>query len=388
MTRLVHIVPTVPPAFNGLSDYCYKLWQHWPAPRPHWHVLALEVPPGARAAWPEAQITPFAPNRRALLEALEQTDSRRIALHYVGYAYHTKGAPLWLPGVLREYKKRRGAQVCVMFHELYAGGTPRQSAFWLQPLTKRIVAQLAELSDSWIVSCEAAAIKLVGEVGADATRGHIVPIGSAIEPVAPTDWERPWPLERGQKLRLAIFGLPANRASALRGHQQLLRALIEADWLEEIALIGKAGDAAETQTLAALRDQIAPDFAGWNPYPDGTPAEISLVLARCHLALTHYPPDLLTKSSVYPAFCLHGLLTICAHRRLLPAPLQGAAPLGQGFEAPHLPADDANATATLRALGDSEAVARLRAATREVARNQLSWQSIADAWARATALGQ
>lgn len=41
----VHIVPAVPPAFNGFFDYCYKLWQHWPQPRPAWCALAPNVPP-------------------------------------------------------------------------------------------------------------------------------------------------------------------------------------------------------------------------------------------------------------------------------------------------------------------------------------------------------
>lgn len=380
----VHIVPAVPPAFNGLSDYCYKLWQHWPQPRPAWCALAPNVPPNAQTAWPQVQIASFELGKAGLLEALEQSQPDRLVLHYVGYAYDRKGVPLWLPGALAQWKRRHQTPLCVMFHELWSRGSPRQSAFWLQPLTKNIVVQLANLADSWITSSQAAASKLIGEAGADPTCGHIVPIGSAIEPQNPVDWERPWPLHSGGKLRLAIFGLPSNRAAALRAHRNLLQLLLEEDRLESVALIGKAGDANEAHAEAELRSHLTSNAALWREYHDLSPADISIVLAQQHAALTHYPPDLLTKSSVYPAFCLHGLVTICDSRWLFGRPAENAQRLG--FQVPHLPNEDTQPAATVSALNNATTIRELLAATRETAQNQLSWNSIVGAWLQVTAL--
>ena len=380
---LVHIVPAVPPAFNGLSDYCYKLWEHWPQPRPDWTCLAPSVPSTATAAWPQANLVAFELNKAGLLRALDQTQPDALVLHYVGYAYNSKGVPLWLPAALRAWKARNSAPLCVMFHELWARGTPRQSAFWLQPLTRSIVVQLADLADSWITSSEVAAWKLTGQASADAARGRIVPIGSAIEPSVPIDWERRWPLTQdGGKIRLAIFGLPSNRASALRAHRHLLEQLLADDSLESVALIGKAGDAASAQAERELREQIAP-AALWREHHDLSPAELSAVLANQHAALTHYPPDLLTKSSVYPAFCLHGLITICQQAPPLVARPKGDEIARLTFRAPHIAGDDARAADTAKRLRDETFVAPLRAAVREAAHDQLSWSSITRAWQRA-----
>ena len=382
-SRIVHIVPAVPPAFNGLSDYCYKLWQHWPQPRPDWTCLAPDVPPAATAAWPQATLLPFDLNKAGLLRALDQTQPDALVLHYVGYAYHSKGVPGWLPAALRAWKARNRAPLCVMFHELWARGTPRQSAFWLQPWMKSIARQLADLSESWITACESSVWEMTTHAGIDAARGHIVPIGSAIEPQAPIDWQRPWPLrERGGKIRLAIFGLPSSRMAVLRAHRRLLELLHAENLLESVALIGKAGDASSAHAETELRAQIAP-AALWRDHHDLAPAELSAVLAEPHAALTHYSPGLLTKSSVYPAYCLHGLVTICQQDPLAAGRSLNGKIAHLGFNAPHIAGDDARAMDTVRQLRDPAFVARLMDSVRSAAHDQLSWSSITRAWQRA-----
>ncbi len=59
-------------------------------------------------------------------------------LHYVNYGYDPRGIPSWLPGRLRGIPR-----LITVFHELYASGSWRQSAFWLQPWQKRIARSLA-----------------------------------------------------------------------------------------------------------------------------------------------------------------------------------------------------------------------------------------------------
>ena len=396
---LVHIVPAVPPAFNGLSDYCYKLWEHWPQPRPDWTCLAVQIPDGAGAAWPQARIAPFELSKRGLLLELQRSHADCVVLHYVGYAYHRKGAPLWLPAALRAWKRRSNAPLCVMFHELWAQGSPRQSAFWLQPLTKGVVKQLANLADSWITSSELGAQTLVERAGAEAARGHIVPIGSAIEPVNSIDWARPWPLgttengttengttENGTtengKIRLAIFGLPSNRLSVLRVHRELIEILVADGSLESVAMIGKAGAPHELQREKEWREQIAL-AAMWRDYHDLAPADLSRVLQNQHAALTHYSPELLTKSSVYPAFCLHGLITIC--QKTPPLMKRSTDSQNLKFVAPHLASNASCALETQRKLQDQRYIAALREETQAAARHQLSWSSIVEVWKQAVA---
>ncbi len=385
---LVHIVPTVPPAFNGLADYSYKLWEHWPQPRPAWKCLAAQVPPGAAEAWPDAQIVPFELSRSGLLDGLERAAPDRVILHYVGYAYHKKGLPLWLPAALRAWKARSGRRLCVMFHELYALGTPRQSAFWIRPWTKNIVVQLAQLADAWVTSNEDAAARLVHAVGVDIARGRMVPVGSNIEPLAPVDFEKPWPLARGARLRIAVFGLPSTRLAALRAHRQLLKSLCQHDLVQSIALIGKS-EGAPSEALRALQSEIAPAavLAGeaiWRQYPDLAPAQLSEVLAAHDLALSRNRPQLLTKSGSYAAACVHGLPTICQPVAPDALPFSG---LGNAeSQVPHLANDDANCDFALRFLRDETAVDRLRGQVKLAALGRLSWPEIVREWKELCAL--
>ena len=382
---LVHIVPTVPPAFNGLADYCYKLWEHWPQPRPVWKCLVARVPEGAQAAWPDAEISAFALSKNGLFSALEQAAPSCVVLHYVGYAYQKKGAPIWLPAALRLWKQRSGGRLCVIFHEIHAVGTPRQSAYWLQPLTKRIVTQLADLADSWVTTNEAATVGLVQGLGVSGTRGRVLPVGSVIEPSALVDFERPWPLSNGGKLRVIVFGLPSSRASAMRAHTNILKLACERDLIESIALVGKSGDASQNEAMQQLQEQIAPNRGAefWQTRADLTPDQISQLFAENHLALSRNLPEHLTKSTIYAAACVHGLITLCLPARSEATPDlklgQGSAP----FRAPHLSNADEHPQSALDALQNARAIGELRAQVREVALHRLNWSNITREWAQA-----
>ena len=384
-TNLVHILPTVPPAFNGLADYCYKLWQHWPAPRPDWHCLAAHVPDGAHAAWPQVSIASFERSQRGLLGALQRSHAHCVVLHYVGYAYQKRGVPWWMPGALRAWKAQNGGRVCVMFHELYAMDdvSPRGSAFWLQPLARSIVAQLAQLADNWVVSNQESASRLVHQIGADARRGQLIPVGAAIEPVAPTDFGRPWPLASGRKLRVAVFGLPGSRTKALLAHRNWLKLAHENDCIESIALIGKAADDAQNAALRELQNFIAPSNASiWQSHADLAPAQISALLANCDAALSRNFPVHLSKSTIYAAACEHDLVTLC-----LPAPrvVEPSGLRGSSLDIPHLSNDDERPQSALDALRDAAFIGDLRARIERAARTELSWPHITRAWSEIVA---
>lgn len=311
---LVHIVPTVPPAFNGLADYSYKLWEHWSQPRPQWKCLAAQVPAGAQGLWPDAEIIPFQLNKKALLNALKEAAPPHVVLHYVGYAYHSKGVPLWLVPALTEWKKQSYGHLCVMFHELYASGSPRQSAYWLQPWSKKIVAQLVSLADQWLCSSELAAKVLVNQFAATRSQGNVVPVGANIEPSSPIDLSRPWPLAHGGKLRIAAFGLPGTRVSAIECHVELLKLLYQRGLVEKIALVGKSGDHLHEEMVSALQQQVIPINCEnlWETHYDLMPLQISDLLSQYDLSLSRDWPQLLTKSGSYAAATVHSLISVCA----------------------------------------------------------------------------
>ena len=73
-------------------------------------------------------------------------------LHYVNYGYHPRGIPFWLPKRVSEMRQSLGGPLITIFHELYASSGWRRSAFWLQPLQKRLARLLAQSSVVCVVS--------------------------------------------------------------------------------------------------------------------------------------------------------------------------------------------------------------------------------------------
>ena len=148
MSKHLHIVPSVPPDFNGLGDYCYQLWKHWPSPRPEWLVATARMPDGAQAAWPEIQHWPFECKSQDLTRVLDAAKPDKVVLHYVGYGYAQRGAPNWLQRALKQWKSESGGKLVVMFHELYATGPPWKSEFWFCLSQRSITKNIVTLTDA------------------------------------------------------------------------------------------------------------------------------------------------------------------------------------------------------------------------------------------------
>ena len=310
MSIHLHIVPSIPPAFNGLGDYCFQLWKHWPSPQPEWHIASAVVPEGANEAWPEVHIRGFEHSSRGLLKTLQQSQAETVVLHYVGYGYERRGAPGWLPKALADWKAMSGGKLVVMFHELYATGPPWKSEFWLCLPQKRIASQLTKLADRWITSCPRYVRVLCEILGAEASRGEMIPVGSNIEPIGPPDQDRSWPPDVGGKIKVAVFGMPLTRLRALTTHKNLLRCLLEKDLVEEILLIGKSDKA------GAVADETK-QFIHASGMPclftealDLPVEEVSQRLLNCHIGLVQNSFEILYKSTAYSAFATHGVLPI------------------------------------------------------------------------------
>lgn len=365
MARIIHIVPSMPPEINGLGDYAHQLWRYWPEPRPEWHIAGSRVPEGAQQAWPEVQIHRFQLNEKSLAGVLANVRAEVAILHYVGYAYARRGAPMWMPVALADWKRGTGANLVVMFHELYATGPPWRSEFWMKPLQRRIVTQLLGLADRWICSCRRQRQILVEELRADPSLGALIPIGSNIDPIRSPEWARPWPLSIGKKLRIVAFGQGITRLRSLRAHQNLLRELCRRDLVESVLLLGKSEGAGPVNSeIDRLVKKIGCGALCQESY-DVSSAAISEQLLDRHLGLLSNPYGILTKSGVFAAYCSHGVIS------LIP---------GSGYASndPFISNFDSRPNECAQALTGPEARRSLEA-TRDFS-SGLSWRSIASAW--------
>jgi len=329
--RICHIVPSVPPEYNGLGDYAFQLCRHWPEPRPGWEILARRLPEGAKEHWPEASMRTFESSGRGLADALGQSSARTVVLHYVGYAYAKRGAPLWLPGTLAAWKANTGGRLIVIFHELYAVGPPWSSPFWLLPLQMRVAKRLAAIGDAWTTSCPDYLRVLRERLRVDMSKGGMIPIGTNIEPVRGPKPARPWP----SMLKIVVFGLPLTRLRTLRCHRNLLGRVRQRGLIEKLVLIGRSEAARDVQEATnAILDSIGCETAtGY----DLEPADISALLLDSHVGLLHNSCGTMTKSGVFAAYCTHGLVTV--------VPQDGLCERG-----PFVVSDDAAPDASIEAL--------------------------------------
>jgi len=373
MTSLTHIAPQLPPVIDGVGDYCWNLWKHWPEENPDWKFLVARNAKATAAHWPEVIVNEFTPEKFSLAESLEQSGCEIAVLHYVGYGFQPKGIPVWLPGEIERWKRADSRRRFVtMFHEMYARSSPLRSPFWVAPIARRIIRQLVRLSDAWITSCERYFDQLTGNFGASGEHGRIIPIGSNIPCVAPLPEKFRVEENTTPRFRFVVFGLAKTRLWALERHWKLLRALHTAGAIESITLLGAREGASEARERERLAREIG-SGVNWNTAFDLFAREVSQHLAEQDFGLLANEPDILTKSGVFAALAEHGVIPfISTHERSIPDSLVSLViPNG---ERP----DDIEAA--LKLLRETEHLRAKRDNLRAFAPSELAWPSISDSW--------
>ncbi len=371
--RVTQIAPQLPPAIDGVGDYCHNLWEHWPQPRPDWRFLACIAIQPARKQWAGTRLAGIQQSAEGIMAGLETANTDIAVLHYVGFGYQPNGIPLWMVEGLTAWKRRyRRRRLVVMFHELYAAGSVTKRSFWQQPWTRGIVRDLVRLADGWVTSCPAHEAKLLREFRADPARGLVIPIGSNIPASAPVDFHRaPAP---GGKLNGVVFGLANTRLWALQKHRELLVALARDQRLQTITLLGKQEKSPTSLAeIAALRAALGPDVA-WEERSNLDAAAISEILARQDFGLISNSPETLTKSGVFAALLLHGVIAI------VPGEAGGAVPAALRD---YVLVDEPGTIRlgpVVQSLEEPERSRRIRAGLENLAATQYSWGSIAGNW--------
>lgn len=273
MTAVAQIVPELPPAIGGVAGYAAAL------------AGALEE----RAGWTTRFLVPGPMDL-----ARELAGDGTLLLHYANYGYERRGCPAALIDGLARWKAGRpGGRLVTVFHEVYASGPPWRSSFWLSPRQRRLAARLARLSDRLLTPLALYAGLLARLV--PGARAAVAPVFSTVgEPPGAPEWN-------GRAATLIVFGGAGARA---RAYGELRPALAAACRELEIAEILDVGpDAGAPGRL----DGVPVRTLGVLPA-----AEVGARMLAARAGFLAYPPPFLAKSTIFAAYCAHGLVPVCA----------------------------------------------------------------------------
>lgn len=295
---LVHIVPALPPPEEGVGTYALALARALAERHGFASRFVVGDPAWSGGAEVEGMPAVRLPARSAN-ELIASLGSATVLLHYVNYGYQRRGCPRWLvDGLARWHQKNPEQRLVTVFHEVYATGLPWQSSFWLLPVQRRLARTLLRHSQGAVTSLDLYVERLGGDPGQIVVSPVFSTVGEpgAVSPLA----------ERAP--RLVVFGGRGVRQRTWTGHLAELEAACRALGIEEICDVGPAADAPATVGGAPVRR------CGLLPA-----AAVSELLAGSRAGFLAYPPDFLAKSTIFAAYCAHGLVPVCAWTPALPA---------------------------------------------------------------------
>jgi GT2 family glycosyltransferase len=231
-----------------------------------------------------------------------------IVLHYVNYAYGWRGVPLWLPRVLRRLQRSSSAPLVTVFHELYASGSWRQSAFWLRPMQVRIARTIAAMSEVSVVSSEVSReqLKSLGS----GTRIIVHPVVSNLgEPVLSSE-----EIAGRDPHRWIICGGTELIGRSIRSFLRAAALIAEPFAPRELFVIGGSDKPGIRQALDAQK-AIRTYY-----HPEVDAKMASEILAACAFGWIDYfhrpdvPTPAILKSGAFAAYCAHGVIPVFPSR--------------------------------------------------------------------------
>lgn len=294
--KIVQIVPRLPPYTDGVGDYSIQLASqllkaHDIATQFLVFQQGIKTEPIV-AGFPATGIGTHTPE--ALLSVLSE-DIKGIILHYSNYPY-LQGkidAPFWLPTALATAVKQRNIKLVVMFHELPF--LKFKQLNFLNPIQSRVSRHLAKIATT-VVTDSARFQKILERWSQHPVKciPDFSTIGEPEDLVPPLSDRAP---------RMIVFG-GSDRARVYQNHLKALLYSCQALGIEEICDIGKSLDLPPSdfpgvrfvqmgfQPAEAIRQLLLNSLTGFIDY-------------------SRFPGDL-GKSSVFAAFCAHGLVPVCS----------------------------------------------------------------------------
>lgn len=301
MIPVISIVPRLPPAIDGLGDYALSLARQLYVDFSIKSRFIVGDPTWSKKNGVEGFSTSRLTDRSAsaLLSSLNASDHAPIVLlHYVGYGYAKRGAPVWLiNGLERWLANNEEARLLTMFHEVYASGPLWTSSFWLSPLQKHLAARLARLSDACFTSRQGYAQILSTLSRSKDSSISTLPVFSNIgEPE-----QTPLPL-KDRKRRLVVFGSRGNRARVYENSLAALERICRALAIEKIYDVGPP-----TNSIVSHVNGIPLMQMGERPAD-----EISALLSDSIAGFFDYNTAFLAKSTIFAAYSAHRLIPVSA----------------------------------------------------------------------------
>ncbi len=328
---LLQIIPRAPNDCGGVGDYARLLAQRLLESHRIKTIFLSAAP-----ADPARTVDGFAVLSPLRSVAKDLSPPEAILLHYVNYGYHTRGVPTWLPALIRQMKKASDARLVTIFHEVYAAGTWRQSAFWLRPLQKRIARSLANLSLTSIVSNETQRAQL--EELAPGAQIAVQPVMSNFGEPTLTLAD----LKERDPHRWLICGGNELLERSLRSFTTNLSRIPAAQAPRELLVVGGK----KNPQIRLLLDRLNNVQSSYYPRVENDfAAKLVSSCAFAWLDYFHQPGVALTtilKSTVFAAICAHGVIPVFPHDGA-PISLGGDSLPGPFFvtaSEQNLPADD------------------------------------------------
>lgn len=304
---VVQIIPALSPPPNGVGDYALALGRELKASFGIDSVFAVadlrsrdEIVDGFRVVGLKRR------SAAALVRFLDQVWSaphvdvrQSVLLQFSPYGFQENGFPFWLSEGIRRWKAGNAAKrsVFTVFHELYGFGPPWTRGFWVSPLQRIATRRLFLASTAAMTTVAKYERKL--QSWNERSRTPItclaVPSGvgepAAVRPVA----------QRSR--RICLFGIRAG-ANMPSHAARVLGSLVGPWGIEEIAIVGGFP---ETKRFEALGCRVT-------PYRALDAGQVSAILSDSVLGASWYSAARLGKSSVFAAYCAHGVPTVLLGR--------------------------------------------------------------------------
>lgn len=297
MTNLLQILPRVPPAVCGIGDYAWGIAQGL---RDEHEIHSQFLSAGTSWTAPQGE-TEFPVSRLPALKAgalvefvLARPEVEAVVLHMSPYGYQKRAVPLWLASAWQQLSRQsRRPRLITMFHELYASGPVRSSAFWLQPLQKWVLRRVARASDALRTNRQPYADWLRGVPGLQTNQVEVMPVFSNFGEPAKLP-----PLARREPA-MAMFAWGIHSGESLDTVLGRAATCCRQFGLTRLHLIGWKKDVNEAGLgLEVVRHGFL------------EAAAISRLLLSCRMAYTAYSPLHFGKSTLVAAFAAHGLVVI------------------------------------------------------------------------------
>jgi hypothetical protein len=211
-------------------------------------------------------------------------------IQYSGYGYAKRGAPLWILDEVADWQKE-GTAIGVFFHELFALGPPWRSSFWLSPVQRHVASRLAILSSFWITNRELSG-RWLRRVAADKPSA-VLPVFSSVGE------QQTISIRRNPKV--VVFGAAGTRHATYCAGGSALFAWIAATGLE----LHDIGPPLHDPTVRELFATV-PHVLHGRLESEHVDAHLSDAM----FGLVAYPASYVAKSSVFAAYCAHGVCPI------------------------------------------------------------------------------